>query len=131
MYRPFRNIFNPDKRLFFKLDKMAKKIINEVDKLSKKVTLNDIIKIATDSKNFMKNLKNASDKVLGTGITLTNNETKDIIKVIKSLENSGILLKGTTRKMTSQEGGFSNFLRPLMAAALPLMKSLLKVFCYH
>ena len=33
----------------------------------------------------------------GSGITLTNNEMKDIIKVIKSLENRGILLKGTTR----------------------------------
>ena len=31
------------------------------------------------------------------------------MKVIKSLENSGIL-KGTTRKITSQEGGLLNFL---------------------
>ena len=46
----------------------------------------------------------------GSGITLTNNEIKDIMKVIKSLENSGVLLKGTTRKFTSQEGGFLNFL---------------------
>ena len=46
----------------------------------------------------------------GSGITLTNNEIKDIMKVIKSLENSGILLKGTTRKFTSQERGFLNFL---------------------
>ena len=37
---------------------------------------------------------------MGSGITLTNNEVKDI-KVIKSLENRGILLlqkKVTTRK---------------------------------
>ena len=47
------------------------------------------------------------------------------MKVIKSLENRGILLKGTTRKITSQEGGFLNFLRPLMTAGLPLMKSVL------
>ena len=32
------------------------------------------------------------------------------MKVIKSLENSGILSKGTTRKITSQEGGLLNFL---------------------
>ena len=38
-------------------------------------------------------------KDIGSGITITNNETKDIIKV-----NRGILLKGTTRKITSQEG---------------------------
>ena len=48
------------------------------------------------------------------------------MKVIKSLENRGILLKGTTRKITSQEGGFLNFLRPLMTAGLPLMKSVFK-----
>ena len=47
------------------------------------------------------------------------------MKIIKSLENRGILLKGTTRKITSQEGGFSNFLRPLLTAGLPLMKSVL------
>ena len=47
------------------------------------------------------------------------------MKVIKSLENRGILLKGTTRKITSQEGGFLNFPRPLMTAGLPLMKSVL------
>ena len=28
-------------------------------------------------------------------------------------------------KIASQEGGFLNFLRPLMAAGLPLMKSVL------
>ena len=39
-------------------------------------------------------------------ITLTNNKIKDILKVIKSLENREILLKGTTRKITSKQGGF-------------------------
>ena len=32
------------------------------------------------------------------------------MKVIKSLENRGILLKGTSRRITSQEGGFLSFL---------------------
>ena len=36
------------------------------------------------------------------------------MKVIKSFENRGILLKETTRKITSQEGGFLSFLRSLM-----------------
>ena len=57
----------------------------------------------------------------GSGITLTNNEIKDIMKVIKSLENRGILLKGTTRKILIK----NSFLRPLMTAGLPLMKSVL------
>ena len=61
----------------------------------------------------------------GSGTTLTNNETKDIIKVINSFENTEILIKGTTTKITSQEGGFLNFLRPLMTAGLPLVKSVL------
>ena len=46
------------------------------------------------------------------------------MKLIKSLENRGTLLKGATRKITSQEGGFLNFLRPLIAALL-LMKNVL------
>ena len=45
--------------------------------------------------------------------------------VIKSLESRTVLSKGTTRKVTSQEGGFLNFLRPLMIVALPLIKSAL------
>ena len=61
----------------------------------------------------------------GSVITLTNNEIKDTIKVIKLLENRRILVKGTTTKITSQEGEFLNFLRPLMTAGLPLMKSAL------
>ena len=39
-----------------------------------------------------------------------------MMRVINSLEN---------RKITSQEGGFLNFLKPLIAAALPLAKNLL------
>ena len=57
--------------------------------------------------NLIKNLHQ------GSGITLKNNEIKDIIKVIKSIENTGISLKGK---------GFLNFLRPLITAGLPLMK---------
>ena len=57
------------------------------------------------------------------------------MKVIKYLENRETLLKGTTTKITGQEGGLLNSLRPLMTASLPLMKSVLtpstKIFCYH
>ena len=44
------------------------------------------------------------------------------MKLIKSLENRGILLKGTTRKTISQEGGFLIFFRPLMTVGLPNQK---------
>ena len=57
----------------------------------------------------------------GSGIT--NNEIKYIMKVIKSLENKGILLKGTTRKITSQEGLLLNFPKPLRTIGFPLIKS--------
>ena len=60
-----------------------------------------------------------------SGIILTNNEMKDIMKVIKSFENREILIKGTTTKITSQEKGFLNFLRPLITAGLPLIKIVL------
>ena len=44
-----------------------------------------------------------------SGLKLTNNEIKDI-RVIRSLENGGILLEVTTRKIAIQKGGFFNFL---------------------
>ena len=47
------------------------------------------------------------------------------MKVIKSSENRRILLKVTARKITSQEGGFPNFLRLLMTAGLLLTKHVL------
>ena len=45
-----------------------------------------------------------------------------MIQTIKSLQDGGVLLKGTNRKITGQ---FLNFLRPLMKAGLPLMKNVL------
>ena len=109
------NLINPFKTL--------PKIINKADELSKKVILSDTIKTVNTSENIIKASKNLL-KVPGTGITLTNNEIKDIMKVIKSLENRGILLKGTTRKITSQEGGFLSFLRPLMTTGLSFMNNI-------
>ena len=57
-------------------------------------------------------------------VTVTNNEIKDVTKVIRSLENRNILLKVTTRKINSQKGGgFLNFLKSLMTADLQLTKN--------
>ena len=61
----------------------------------------------------------------GSEITLTDNEIKDIMKVVKSLENRETSLKGTARKITSQKGGFLNFLKSLMTAGLPSTKKVL------
>ena len=94
------------------------KIANKAKDLSNKVSLDDVKKISDLSRKIMPDFKKILEDPanFGTGITLTNNEIKDIMKVMKSLENRGILLKGTTRKVTSQEGAFLKFLRPLMTA---------------
>ena len=47
------------------------------------------------------------------------------MKVIRSLEKRGNLLKRATRKITSQERRFLSFFRPLMTVRLPLKKSVL------
>ena len=47
------------------------------------------------------------------------------MKVFRSLENRGTILKGTTKKIYSQEEGFLNSLAPLAIVALPLMKDVL------
>ena len=54
---------------------------------------------------------------------LTNNVTKDIVKIICLLENREMLLKGTPEKVSCQEGGFLNFLKSLLSVGLPLIKS--------
>ena len=66
------------------------------------MSLNDIL----EHISFAKNVLQASKKACGAGMTLNDNEVKDIIKIIKSLENRGILLKGATGKVTSHKGGF-------------------------
>ena len=67
--------------------------------------------------------------MIGRKISFRNNskknETKDIIKVIRSLENRGIVLKRTTKKITDKKREFFNFLRLLMTAGLALIKSVL------
>ena len=63
--------------------KILSKIANKAEDLSDKLTLNDVIKTVGISKNLIKDLK----KNFGTGTTLRNNEIKDLMKIIKSLEN--------------------------------------------
>ena len=106
------------------------KIANKAKNLSDKVSFDDVIKIVDVSKNFLPAPKKISSgpTIFGTGLTLTNNEIKDIMKVITFLENRGILLGGTTRKITSQEGRFFKLPRPLMIAGLPLIKNVLTPF---
>ena len=89
----------------------AKSISNSIVK-----TVNKVDPVDAGLSLLVKKIIKGISSIKGSGITLTNNEIKDIMKVIKSLANRGILLKGTNRKITSQEEGFFNFLRPLMTA---------------
>ena len=98
---------------------MIPKAVKKWENFSKsKYKIIDLTKIVDNSVAGIKTL-------FGTGITLTDNEIKDIIKVIKPWENGDISSKGITRKMTSQEWAFLNFLRPLMISDLPLIISAL------
>ena len=58
-----------------------------------------------------------------SGITLTNNGIKDIMKVIRSLEDTRNLLKGTTRKDNSQKGRLLIFFYVLTRLALLLIRN--------
>ena len=64
-------------------------------------------------------------KILGSGNTtliVSNNEIEDIIKVTKSLEDSGLLLKGVTEtvqnEVKEQKGGFLSMLLGTLGASL-------------
>ena len=66
-------------------------------------------------------------KILGSGnntttLIISNNEMEDIIKTIKSLEDSGLLLKGVTdtvqNEVKEQKGGFLSMLLGRLGASL-------------
>ena len=66
-------------------------------------------------------------KVLGSGhnntttLTISNDEIEDIIRIVKSLEDSGLLLKGVTETVQNeieQKGGFLSMLLDTLGAIL-------------
>ena len=67
-------------------------------------------------------------KILGSGqnntttLIISNNEINDIIKIIKSLEDSGLLLKGVAEtvqnEIKEQRGGFLRMLFGALGASL-------------
>ena len=66
------------------------------------------------------------EKILGSGNTtsliISNNEIEDIIKIIKSLQDSGLLLKGVTEtvqdEVKGQKGRFLSMLLGTLGASL-------------
>ena len=65
-------------------------------------------------------------KILGSGnmttLIISNDEIHDIIKIVKSLEDSGLLLKGVTQtvqnEVKEQKGGFLSMLLGTLSASL-------------
>ena len=64
-------------------------------------------------------------KMLGAGTTtliISNDEMSDILKIVKSLENSGLLLKGVSETIQHeakvQRGGFLSMLLGTLGASL-------------
>ena len=65
-------------------------------------------------------------KILGSGghttLIMSNNEIEDLIKIVKSLEDSGLLLKGVTESVQNeikeQKGGFLSMLLGTLGASL-------------
>ena len=64
-------------------------------------------------------------KMLGSGTTtliISNDEMDDILKIVKSLENSGLLLKGVSEtiqhEVKEQRGGFLRMLLGTLGASL-------------
>ena len=57
-----------------------------------------------------------------TTLIISNNEMVDIIKIVKSLEDSGLLLKGVTEtvqnEVKEQKGGFLSMLLGTLGASL-------------
>ena len=64
------------------------------------IKLNNGVFVDTGLEKNGKKIEKWISSITGSGITLTNNETKDIKKVIKPVENTGILLNVTRRRIS-------------------------------
>ena len=75
----------------------------------KKYSHNSTVKIFSSSLN-------------STVLIISNDEMSDIIKIVKSLEDSGLLLKGVTetvqKEVKEQKGGFLSMLLGTLGASL-------------
>ena len=71
---------------------LADSIAKETKNMGTK-RINKVILVDARLNLLGKKIEKGISSIIDSGITLTNNEIKDIIKLIKSLENRGILLK--------------------------------------
>ena len=77
---------------------------------------------AADAGTHKKILGSGHDHPSSTTLILSNDEIEDIIKMVKSLEDSGLLLKGVTEtvqnEVKEQKGGFLSMLLGTLGASL-------------
>ena len=74
-------------------------------------------------------------KILGSGnhttLIISNDDMQDLLKIVKSLENSGILLNGITEKVKNevkeQKGGFLSMLLGTLGVFFFLLGDLLTI----
>ena len=66
--------------------------------------------------------RHSSSVLHNTTLIISDNEMEDIIKIVKSLEDSGLLLKGVTKtvqnEVKEQKGGFLGMLLGTLGASL-------------
>ena len=126
------NAFDASNRLFFfslfrMIRLLAKSYGKELEnKEPKKIDSN--ILAETGFNMIGKKMKKIISSITDPGKADKKYEIKDIMKVRRSSESRGILIKRTTRKITGQEGEFLNFLTPLIKAVSQLMKNVLTPF---
>ena len=72
---------------------------------------------------FSVKISKKNSSITASGLTITNNEIEDVIKVIRSLGNKEILWKRTTEKNVCQKGTFRIFLGQIITFRLPLVKN--------
>ena len=77
---------------------------------------------AADAGIHKKILKSGHNHRSFTTLIIPNNEMEDIIKIVKSVEDSGLLLKGVTEtvqnEVKKQKGGFLSMLLGTLDASL-------------
>ena len=71
---------------------------------------------------YIKKILGSSKHDNTTTLIISNDEMEDIIKIVKSLEDSSLLLKGVTEtvqnEVKEQKGGFLNMLLGTLGASL-------------
>ena len=90
------------------IESYPKELMNKYFHGSKNYLQKYLVYTATNTIN--KKNKKGLFSLSGSAITLTNNEIKYKIKIIKSLKNKGVFLRGTSDKSVNKKGGLLNFL---------------------